>query len=250
MTLTKRTLFTTLIAFICAIATSVLLAGCATSALQIGNESDETVIVATNETGQAISSIAFKAEQDDAFGADLAQEADWANDAVADIHLGEAQLAAPEITAEDGSDDLIFNNLQTMRITTSDGMTYELHQLNLADIKDASICLEGDIAYLEYTSVNTGEVVSTLDAEKAYREQKAAEEAAAAQAKADAEKAEADKKAKASNTGSSSKSASASNASSPADKSNSGSPNASAPAPKPAPDEAEDECVDDLIFNE
>lgn len=255
MTRTKLATIATCFVFVACLVSGFLLSGCAAPVLEIGNDSDKEFIATTNETGQAITEVALKTESEEAFGENLAQSEEWANGEIAHIHLTQAQLDSPESTEVDPNQAAVPSNLYVLRIKTSDGMEYELHQLDLSDIKDASICIEGDVAYLEYTSINTGELVNTLDDEIAYRESKAAEEAARIEAELQAaEQAQAEQASKSGSKGSessSSKNSSSNSSSSPTTKkpsSNGSSSGSSGSSGSSSSDE--DVCVDDLIFND
>ena len=60
-------------------------------------------------------------------------------------------------------------------ITLADETEYTLHAVPLSDMKEGKLLLDGEIAYVEYEAVSTGEKVSTLDAEKQLIEDAAAE---------------------------------------------------------------------------
>lgn len=244
--------------------TCCVLAGCSNDVLQIGDESSKTSFEATNKTGQAITAVAIKAESEQSFGANLEQKNDWDNDKIADIHFNELESTPDGAEQSEDNSDVVLSNLQTLRIETADGMTYEMHQLNLSDIKDATILLDGDIAYMKYISVANNEEVNTLEAEKAYREEiaakAAAEKAAAEQAaaeKAAAEKEAAEKaaseqaaaKQSESKEGSKSSGSTASNSGSAAKQPTNNSSNSSSGSNSGSSSSGEDACVDDLVFN-
>lgn len=235
----KRSLKTLVLAMICA-ALCLVLTGCASSNLQIGSTADKDSFTATNEMGCAITGIAFKNATDQDFNADLEQKGDWDNGTTVDIHFTSQDNATTD------------DHLVTMRIETADGMSYELHQLDLGAIKDATIYLDGEIAYMEYTNAETGEAVNTLDAEKTYRDQqKAAEEAAAQAAQEQAKAAEDQTKRNTdstSNTSSNSKSSSSSSSKSSSSGSSS-KPSSSNSSSSGNSSSGEDTCVDDLVFN-
>jgi hypothetical protein len=265
MTITRNRFLVAAAALLLCLVACFTATGCSSSALQIGSTSDSSTISATNKTGQSITAVAIKSSSNEAYDSALEQDSDWENDAVAEIHFSEPESEA-SATSEDDT-DLILNNLQSISFTTADGMTYELHQLNLSDIQDASLYLEDQIAYLEYTSVSTGEEVNTLDAEKAYQEQVAAEaaEKAAAEEQAAAEQAAAEKAAKTqaseTSSGNSSTASTANNQSSSSAKSSTSSSNSSNSSSKSSSSSSsskgssssssssEDVCVDDLVFN-
>lgn len=241
--------------------------GC-TQTLTIGTNSDGAVkIDAKNETGQAITALAVKNSFAKDFTDALEQQGDWANDASATLYIDPTIIEVSSEETVEGQNgmatkesDVVIEPRMDIQITTADGMTYELHQLNASDIKDAALKIENGTAYLVYTSIESGQEVNTLEAELAYQEQAraAAEaEAAAQQAKADAEKAandaSADNKKQSSSSSKSSgasgsSSSGSSTGSSKASGSSSGSSSSGSTGSGSASD-GEDVCVDDIILN-
>lgn len=241
----------------------MLLTGCE-SALQIGDEvKDGVTIAVTNNTGQDITSIAVKSADDKNYPNALSQEESLANEKSAELHAAHLECA-------------------DVKVTCANNAVYELHNINLADAKDATIALEGDVPYLSYTSVQSSKAVSSLEAEKAYIKaqeeaaKKAEEEAAAKKAEEEAAKKAAEEKAaqekaakekaakkaaaqaKSSSSSSSKSSASASPKSS---KSNSGSSHSGSSSSNSSgsshsgsnsssSSSGEEDCVDDLVLNE
>lgn len=57
-----------------------------------------------------------------------------------------------------------------MQLTLKDGKTYILHGFPFEDIKEGTVLLEDDIAYITYTSVSTKEKIDTKEAERATKE--------------------------------------------------------------------------------
>lgn len=57
-----------------------------------------------------------------------------------------------------------------MQLTLKDGKTYVLHGFPFEDIKEGTVLLEDDIAYITYTSVSTKEKIDTKEAERATKE--------------------------------------------------------------------------------
>lgn len=241
----------------------VFLSGCE-STPQIGDEvKDGVTIAVTNNTGQDITSIAIKSTSDKNYPSVLSQEESLANEKPAELHAANFQSA-------------------DIKVTCGNDTVYELHNINLADVKDATIALDGNVPYLAYTSIESGKSVSSLDDEKAYIKaqeeaaKKAEEEAAAKKAeeeaakKAAAEKAAKEKAAKekaakekaakkaaaAEKAKSSSKSSSSSSKSS---KSNSGSNSSGSKSSNSSSQSGSsssgsngggEDCVDDLVLNE
>lgn len=264
--------FATALALMCLCALCAIGLTACSQEQTIGDKSDDAVSFAlTNETGEDIESVAVKNYASTSYGAALTQEEALANGDTATLYCVEPEAAeSNEGDTDDDAPAVALNALTDVQVTMTSGMVYELHQLNLTDIKDATIKLEGELAYLSYTSNETGEAVDTLDAEQAYQQQvkeaaaaKAAAEAKAkeeAEKKAAAEKAAKEKAAKekaaassqksssasssSSNSSSSSKSSSSSSSSSSSNKSSSSSSSSSGNS------SSEDACVDDLLLNE
>lgn len=268
-TTTSRTITATLVAFLLGVCL-LACAGCA-STFTIGTDSEDAVkISAKNETGQAITALAVKSTLAEDFSDALEQSGDWASDATAELYLDPAIIEVTSEKTVEGENatvteeqDVILEPRTDIRITTADGMTYELHQLNIEDIKDATVKLEGDTAYLVYTSIATGEEVDTLEAEQAYRDQqKAAAEAEQAanqqeqqQAGNNAQAASLTEKSSngSSNAGSTSNkstsSSSASKSTSDSSKSSNSSSSSSSGNSSSSASSGEDACVDDLVLN-
>lgn len=258
----------TLIALVVAFALSfclLIFSGCAQT-FAIGTDSSDAVkISAKNETGQAITAVATKVSSAESFGDPLEQQSDWANDVSAELYLVQVSVEAtaqettetPNATVT-AQEDLIVEPRTDIQITTADGMTYDLHQLNLEDIKDATFKIENGTAYLVYTSIASGEEVNTLDAELAYQEQVKAAAQAQQQDDPDASVKAAssadDQSSSASGTKSSSnKSTSSGSGSSSSSGSSSGSSGSSSSGSSSgssgSASSGEDVCVDDLVLN-
>lgn len=224
-------------------------AGCSQTFTIGTNSNDAVKISAKNETGQSITSLALVSPITQEASEPLEQDGDWDNGSTAELYLDQTIVeiaTAGTVEGENGTaeeeSDIVLEPLMTIQFTTADGMTYTLHQLNLEDIKDATVKIEDGTAYLVYTSIATGEEVNTLESELAYQaELKAAEEAAqkqAAEQQAAKEKAEQQAKANANKSSSTASSKKSSSSSSSSGGSSSGSASG-----------GEDVCVDDLVLN-
>lgn len=223
------------------------------SVLQIGEEVKDGVTIAiTNNTGQDITAIAIKSTDDKNYPDALSQEESLANEKSADLHA--ANLKSADI-----------------KVTCADNTAYELHNINLADVKDATIALEGEVPYLSYTSIQDGKAASSLEAEKAYIKaqeeaaKKAEEEAAAKKAQEEAAKKAAEEKAaqekaakkaaaqaktSSSSSSKSSSSSSKSSSTSAGSSSSSSSSSGSSSSGSNSSSSGEEDCVDDLVLNE
>ena len=128
----------------------------------------------TNKAGKDIAAIAVKASGEAAYPASLIAAGE-------EIASGETvDLLCPEIAGKQAD----------FSVTLADGSAYELHQIPVYDIVEATMRLEGDIAYVEYEN-EAGDATSTLEAEKELAAQAAAAAAEAEAAAAAAAQAEA-----------------------------------------------------------
>ena len=129
----------------------------------------------TNKAGKGITAIAVKATGEAEYPASLFAVSE-------EIASGETvELLFGEIPAQEGG----AQRLADLSVTLEDGKVYELHRVAVFDIAEATMRVEGDVAYLEYTTED-GASVSTLEDEKALAAHVAAEAEAAAAAAAEA----------------------------------------------------------------
>ncbi|MGN0478417.1 MAG: hypothetical protein ACI4GO_03200 [Hominenteromicrobium sp.] len=145
----------------------------------IGTESDkETVfaVVLENGTKQDITGIAVKDSSLEEFPENMLEDEDVfaAGEKRTLYYDSESAVKAAE-EEQDGSDKLLEPQYD-IRITLEDGTVLVLHAFPFGDLEEGKILVEEDIAYLEYTSAESGQKVSTKEAELAVKE---AEEAAA-----------------------------------------------------------------------
>ncbi len=106
-------------------------------------------------------------------------------------------------TAPENETEFLLNPLYQVQVTAADASVYEISSFGFEDIeKEAELCLEDDVLFIQYTSKESGSIVSTKEQEQAAKAQKAemekeeAERIAAEQAEAEriaAEKTEAEK---------------------------------------------------------
>lgn len=136
-----------------------------------------------NQTGKSVTAIKVKRADAKKYGTALSQSAPVAQDETVEVSY---------TPSSDKSD---------IRITTDDGSRYTLHNVNVADIDDAALKVDGQTAYLTYTSVKLGTEQNTLQSEKdliaAKKKAAAAKKKAEAERKAKAKKAAAAAKKKA-----------------------------------------------------
>ncbi|MBQ9069406.1 MAG: hypothetical protein IJ131_10205 [Eggerthellaceae bacterium] len=132
-----------------------------------------------NKTGKAIKALAVKPTQDTDFPASILASGDQ-------VANGETVvLACPAVDAPEAGGQTADVKLEAradMQLTLEDGTELVLHQLNLSDIKDAEVRVNGDVAYLDYTSIASGSKVSTLEAEQSISKNQTADAAAGAAA--------------------------------------------------------------------
>lgn len=181
--------------------------GCGSN-FTIGEPVDDGVTFSLeNGLDRGITAISVKNVGSSSFGAALSQDGELQPGEAATLNCAIPAAEEPAENSTASTMELGTSNLADMQVQTTGGTVYELHMLDLADIKDATLRVDGNMAYLEYTSVATGEQVSSLANEqdlkqaldaKKEAEKKAAEEAAKAEEeKKAAEKAKAEEEKKA-----------------------------------------------------
>ena len=155
---------------------------------EIGTKTDKTVAVTiTNGTGKVITGMQVSDPATGEFGANVFSASNKVvNGEKVIVNL---ENTAQATSASTSAGDVAIKAYPDVRVTFSDGTTADLHQLNLSDVTDATLKLDGTMAYLEYTSASSKTVVNTLESEKAAAE---AAEAAAAAAAAEEEEAAAE----------------------------------------------------------
>ena len=125
------------------------------------------VLTLDNKTGKDIKSFTVKAETEEEYPSNMIDEKDpyvknerrllyYVPNKVSDVTYGDSEAVA---TVE-----------YTIKIEFTDNKTAELHQFPFGDIDEGEIKLEGDVAYIEYVSKESGDKVSTKEAEKAAAE--------------------------------------------------------------------------------
>lgn len=150
----------------------------------------------TNATGQDITAVTLKSSSEENYPDTMLAEGDsFKNEEIRNLYYKPSEEAAQSTETEDGKE---LPAEYTMKITLADNTELELHAFPFEDMKKGEIKVQDGLAYLTYTKDDSE--VSTLEAEKAVKEQKEAEAAAKAQAEAEAAakaQAEADAAAKA-----------------------------------------------------
>ena len=125
------------------------------------------ILTLDNKTGKDIKSVTIKADTEEEYPANMIDEKDpyiknerrllyYVPNKVSDVTYGEG--------------DEVATVGYTVKIEFTDNKTSVLHNFPFGDIDEGEIKLEKDIAYLEYTSKETGDKVSTKEAEKAAAE--------------------------------------------------------------------------------
>lgn len=153
------------LAMVCAVLLAcVALTGCG-STMTIGSkDSSQAEFSLTNGLDRGVTAVSVSPAGQDSFAA-LAQEGELEPGAKATVYCPQTGLV-------------------DIKVQTTGGTSYEMHEIDLSALKDATLMNEGDIAFLEYDGT------STLEAEKAYRQaikdaeeqaKKEAEEKAAAE---------------------------------------------------------------------
>lgn len=92
-------------------------------------------------------------------------------------------------TAEDGADEKILEPQIDVQLTFEDQTVMVLSAFPFGDIEEGGICLEDEVAFIQYESVENKESVSTKEAELTIKAQAEAEAAATAEAQRQAEEA-------------------------------------------------------------
>lgn len=133
----------------------------------IGQESETAVFFdIVNGTGKDIKSVTVKTSSMEKYPENMMTESVFTADETCTMYY---ELSAD---VKDEATDKVVSEEYTVQITFADDSTAELHAFPFEDIKEACIIkLDGEIAYIEYTSLNN-EKVSTLEAEKAIIKQK------------------------------------------------------------------------------
>lgn len=158
----------------------------------IGEEEEDALeIVMSNETGKTVKEFYVKKADEEEFGENLLKE----DDAVADQEKRILYISVKEEEEETETETETETEAQTgdepgdepgdgqepvkygMKLVFDDETAVELHDVECEDMEEASVKLEGEVAYLVYASLKDKEEKNTLEAEKAlYEEQKAAGE--------------------------------------------------------------------------
>lgn len=147
----------------------------------IGTKEDEAYEVQlTNSTGQDITFVSFKSSSEENYPDTMLDEGDsFKNEETRNVYYKPSEEAAASTETEDGKE---LPAEYTMKITLADNTELELHAFPFDDMKNGEIKVQDGIAYLTYEK--DGSEVSTLESEKAVKEQKEAEEKAKAEAAA------------------------------------------------------------------
>ena len=125
------------------------------------------ILTLDNKTGKDIKSVTIKADSEEEYPANMIDEKDpyiknerrllyYVPNKVSDVTYGDS--------------DMIATVGYTVKMEFTDNKTAVLHNFPFGDIDEGEIKLEKDIAYLEYTSKESGQKVSTKESEKAIAE--------------------------------------------------------------------------------
>lgn len=128
--------------------------------------SGESEVLFTNDTDYVFRSLEVQGPNDTEFGADL-MTADASVQQGETFALNYTPLTAAEVTPDPEEEILFSDNIYNIRLTTDAGEEYVLYDCDLAQIDTAFIRWdeEGDVLYLEYKSVTSGDIVNTLEAQ-------------------------------------------------------------------------------------
>ena len=132
------------------------------------------LLTISNKTNKDIVSISIKSDIAEDFSANMINEKDpfVKNEKRLMYFIPEKQET---ITFDD--DEHVATMGYTIKIEFSDKKTVELHQFPYKEIDEASLMIEGDVAYLDYITKDKGEKVSTKEAEKVFHENEPATQA-------------------------------------------------------------------------
>jgi len=125
------------------------------------------VLTLDNKTGKDIKSFTVKADTEEEYPSNMIDEKDpYVKDERRLLYYVPNKVS--DVTY--GDSDEIATVGYTVKIEFTDNKSAELHSFPFGDLDEGEIKLEKDIAYLEYTSKETGNKVSTKEAEKAAAE--------------------------------------------------------------------------------
>ena len=158
----------------------------------IGMESDgENVykVVLENKTGKGIVGFSIKDSSMTEFPENMLEENDiFENDEKRNLFYDatSAMKAAENLEkGEDGSAKVL-NPQMDIQLTFEDQTSLILTAFPFGDVEEAQICLEDEVAFVQYESLASEELVSTKEAELRIKTEAEAEAAAQAQAEAEA----------------------------------------------------------------
>lgn len=156
----------------------------------IGNEADgENIykVVLENKTGKDIVGFSIKDSSMTEFPANMLEENDvFENDEKRNLFYDATsaiEAVENQATEEDSSEKALTPQMD-IQLTFGDQTSLVLNAFPFGDVEEAQICLEDEVAFIQYDSLASEEMVSTKEAELKI---KAEAEAAAAQAQAEAE---------------------------------------------------------------
>ena len=165
----------------------------------IGTEADGKnvyKVVLENKTGKDIVGFSIKDSSMTEFPVNMLEENDiFENDEKRNLFYdatSAVEAAENQETVEDGNAKVL-NPQMDIQLTFEDQTSLILTAFPFGDVEEAQICLEDEVAFVQYESLASEELVSTKEAELRIKEEAAAqaqaeaEAAAAAQAQAEAE---------------------------------------------------------------
>ena len=169
------------LAFVCA--ALVLCAGCsaaensssaeATSVPElkvVGEKSDSKdtfCVTLENGTKQEITAVSVKTGSEEKFPESMMKKGETlAKDEKFELYY----TPKTEEESSGSGDEYFVSPRYDVQLTLKDGKTYVLHGFPFEDIKEGTVLLEDDIAYITYTSVSTKEKIDTKEAERATKE--------------------------------------------------------------------------------
>lgn len=128
--------------------------------------SGDSQVLFTNSTDYVFRSLELQGPTETEFGSNLIAD----NGSIQQgetFALNYTPASAAEVTPDPEEEILFSDNVYNVRLTTDAGEEYVLYDSNLADMDTAIIRWdeEGDVLYLEFKSVSTGDIINTLEAQ-------------------------------------------------------------------------------------
>lgn len=136
----------------------------------VGEKSDSKdtfCVTLENGTKQEITAVSVKTGSEEKFPESMMKKGETlAKDEKFELYY----TPKTEEESSGSGDEYFVSPRYDVQLTLKDGKTYVLHGFPFEDIKEGTVLLEDDIAYITYTSVSTKEKIDTKEAERATKE--------------------------------------------------------------------------------